>query len=189
VTHSDVRRILTTLWVVGGAAALYVYFFHREALEDLLSGAASTSLLAAGTVYVVLGCLRGFTLVPATSLVLLGLVFFEPWPLFLLTLVGILASSACVYYFAEALHLDEVLKRKHEKRMQQLQGLLERHGLPIVIAWSFFPLLPTDAVCYIAGIVRMPLTKMLLGVAIGEGAICAIYIFLGDSLLRSMGMR
>jgi uncharacterized membrane protein YdjX (TVP38/TMEM64 family) len=189
VTHSQVRRVLTALWLFGAAAALYVYFFHREALEDLLSGAATTSLLAAGGVYLVLGCLRGFTLVPATSLVLLGIVFFEPWPLFLLTIVGILASSASVYYFAEALHLDEVLKRKHEKRMTQLHGLLERHGLPIVIAWSFFPLLPTDAVCYLAGVVRMRVSTMLLGVAIGEGGICAIYIFLGDSLLRAIGMR
>lgn len=189
MTHSQIRRILTAIWLVGAAAALYVYFFHREALEDLLSGAATSSLLAAGAVYLVFGCLRGFTLVPATSLVLLGIVFFEPWPLFLLTIVGILASSASVYYFAEALHLDEVLKRKHEKRMRQLHGLLERHGLPIVIAWSFFPLLPTDAVCYLAGVVRMRVSKMLLGVAIGEGAICAIYIFLGDVLLRRIGMR
>jgi hypothetical protein len=44
VTHSDVRRILTALWLLGAAVALYVYFFHREALEDLLSGAATTSL-------------------------------------------------------------------------------------------------------------------------------------------------
>lgn len=189
MTHSEVRRILTALWLLGAAFALYVYFFQREALEDLLSGAATTSFFAAGAVYLVLGCLRGFTFVPATSLVLLGIVFFEPLPLFVLTIVGILASSASVYYFAEALHLDELLKRKHEKRMQQLHGLLERRGLPIVIAWSFFPLLPTDAVCYLAGVVRMHVGKMLLGVAIGEGAICAIYIFLGDSLLRGVGWR
>jgi uncharacterized membrane protein YdjX (TVP38/TMEM64 family) len=189
VTHSDVRRILTTLWILGAAVALYVYFFHRESLEDLLSGAATTSFFAAGALYLVLGCLRGFTFVPATSLVLLGIVFFEPVPLFLLTIVGILASSASVYYFAEALHFDEILMRKHAARMRQLHGLLERRGLPIVIAWSFFPLLPTDAVCYLAGVVRMRVTKMLLGVAIGEGAICAIYIFLGDTLLRSIGLR
>jgi len=189
VTHSDVRRTLTVLWILGAAAALYVYFFHRESLEDLLSGAATTSFIAAGAVYLLLGCLRGFTFVPATSLVLLGIVFFEPVPLLLLTIVGILASSASVYYFAEALHLDELLMRKHEARMRQLHGLLERRGLPIVIAWSFFPLLPTDAVCYLAGVVRMHVGKMLLGVAIGEGAICAIYIFLGDSLLRGIGLR
>ena len=42
MTDSDVRRILTTVWLLGAAVALYVYFFHREALEDLLSGAQWT---------------------------------------------------------------------------------------------------------------------------------------------------
>lgn len=189
MTHTEIRRILSVLWVAGAATALYVYFFHRDTLEDLLSGAAGTSLISAGAIYLVLGCLRGFTLVPATSLVLLGIVFIRPWPLFVLTLAGILASSTSVYYFAVALHLDELLRKKHATRMLQLHRLLERHGLPIVIGWSFFPLLPTDAVCYLAGVVRMRLGTMLLGVAIGEGAICAIYIFLGDSLLRAVGLR
>jgi hypothetical protein len=36
---------------------------------------------------------------------------------------------------------------------------------------------------------RVRFWKCLVGVAIGEGAICGIYIFLGDSLLRTMGWR
>ena len=189
MTHSDVRRVLTVAWLVVAGSALYVYFAHRESVEDLLSGASGTSAAAGAGVYLVLGCLRGFTLVPATSLVLLGIVFFEPWPLFALTLVGILASSASVFYFAEALHLDEVLREKHKTRLGRVRSLLERYGLLIVIGWAFFPLLPTDLICYLAGVVRMRITTLLLGVAVGEGAICAIYIFLGDSLLRSIGWR
>jgi uncharacterized membrane protein YdjX (TVP38/TMEM64 family) len=189
VTHSGIRRILTLIWIAGASAALYVYFFHRETLEDLLARASTSSVAAAAGLYLALGCLRGFTLVPATSLVLLGIVFFEPWPLYLLTLVGILASSACVYYFAEALHLDELLRQKHEKRLVGLHLALQRYGLPVVIGWSFFPLAPTDLICYVAGVVRMPIGKLLLGVAIGEGTICAIYIFLGDSLLRMLNLR
>jgi uncharacterized membrane protein YdjX (TVP38/TMEM64 family) len=158
-------------------------------LEDLLGGATSASFSAGAAVYLVLGCLRGFTLIPVTSLVLLAIVFFEPWPLFGLTLAGILVSSTCVYYFAEALHLDELLRRKHAARMAQLEHLLGRHGLAIVIGWSFFPLVPTDAVVYVAGVVRMRLGKVLLGVTIGEGAICAIYILGGDALLRAIGLR
>jgi hypothetical protein len=39
------------------------------------------------------------------------------------------------------------------------------------------------------GVFRVRFWKCLVGVAIGEGAICGIYIFLGDSLLRTMGWR
>ena len=189
MTHSDIRRVLTIVWLIVAGSALYMYFAHRESVEDLLGGATGASAFAGAAVYLVLGCLRGFTFVPVTSLVLLGIVIFEPWPLFFLTLVGILASSTCVYYFAEALHLDEVLQSKHSERLAKIRRLLDRYGWPIIIGWSFFPLLPTDLVCYVAGVVRLSLWKLLVGVAIGEGAICAVYIFLGESLLSSLGLR
>jgi uncharacterized membrane protein YdjX (TVP38/TMEM64 family) len=183
------RRLLTTIWVLGAGAALYLYFFHREALEDALAGATGASLVAGGALYLLLGCLRAFTLIPVTSLVLLGIVVFPPVPLFALTLAGILVSSASVYYFAEALHVDEILRKKHGHQIDRVQQLLERYGFPIIVGWAFFPLLPTDLICYVSGVVRVRITTVLGGVAIGEGAVCAIYIFLGDSLLRWLGLR
>lgn len=175
--------------MAGVTTALYLYFFHRDDIEQLLGGATDASIIAGGAVYLVFGCLRGFTLIPVTSLVLLGVVFFPPVPLFILTLAGILVSSASVYYFAEALHVDELLRTTHRDRLGRVQRLLLRHGLPIIIGWSFFPLVPTDLICYLSGVLRIRLMTCLVGVAVGEGAICAIYIFLGDSLLGALGFR
>lgn len=189
MTHTRLRRLLTAIWAVGAGAALYMYFFHRDGVEDALAGATSVSLVAGGALYMLFGCLRAFTLIPVTSLVLLGIVFFPPLPLFVLTLAGILVSSASVYYFAEALHVDEVLRRKHAHQIDRVQRLLQRYGFPIIVGWAFFPLLPTDLICYLSGVVRVRITTVLAGVAIGEGAVCGIYIFLGDSLLRSLGLR
>ena len=56
--------------------------------------------------------------------------------------------------------------------------------LAIVIAWSFFPIAPTDLVVYVCGALNIDLKKCLLGVTVGEGAICAIYIFLGGQALH-----
>jgi uncharacterized membrane protein YdjX (TVP38/TMEM64 family) len=189
VTHTRIRRLLTTIWVIGAGTALYLYFFHRDAVEETLAGATGASLVAGGGLYLLFGCLRAFTLIPVTSLVLLGIVFFPPLPLFVLTLVGILVSSACVYYFAEALHVDELLRKKHGRQIDRVQRLLERHGFPIIVGWAFFPLVPTDLICYVSGVVRVRISTLLSGVAIGEGAVCAIYIFLGESLLRSLQLK
>lgn len=189
MSHERRRAILTAVWLVGAAFAIGVFVFRRDALETLLDDATGTSLAVGGAVYLLLGCLRSFTLIPATSLVLLGTVFLPPSILFPLTLAGILASSAAVYYFAEALHLDEVLTRRHGEQLGRVRALLERHGFPIVVGWSFFPLVPTDLICYLAGVIRMPIGAVLLGVGLGEGAICAIYIFAGDSLLHAIGWR
>ena len=184
MNHSQLRRALGVLWLAGVGAAIFLAVFHRDVIARHLATATAVSLAAGGTMYLGLGCLRGFTLIPATSLVIMGMVFFPPVPLFLLTLGGILVSSASVYYFAEALHLDELLEKRHAGQVHRLRTLLDRHGLPIIIGWSFFPLAPTDLVCYLSGVLRIRLMTCLLGVAIGEGAICAIYIFLGDWLLR-----
>ncbi len=85
--------------------------------------------------------------------------------------------------------MDEVLRRKHGHQIDRVQRLLERYGFPIIVGWAFFPLLPTDLICYVSGVVRVRITTVLGGIAIGEGAVCAVYIFLGDSLLRSVGLR
>jgi uncharacterized membrane protein YdjX (TVP38/TMEM64 family) len=172
------------MWLLGVGVALYLVFFHRDAVVGRLEAATASSMIAGGAVYLILGCLRGFTLIPATSLVLIGIVFFQPWPLFALTLIGILISSASIYYFAEALHLDELLERKHARQLDRLRNLLDRYGLPIIVGWAFFPLVPTDLICYLSGVLRIRIATVLFGVALGEGAICGVYIFLGDWVLR-----
>ena len=177
------RRVGLLLWVMVASAALYVYFFERETLRRLaleLAGASSGWTYAA---YLFLGCIRGFTLVPATSLVLAGMLVLPPVPLYLLTLVGIVVSSAAVYEFAEAMQFDRYFEKRHGPQVARLRDLMRRRELPIVIAWSFFPIAPTDLVCYVCGALKVDLRKCLLGVTIGEGTICGIYIFLGARAL------
>jgi uncharacterized membrane protein YdjX (TVP38/TMEM64 family) len=189
VTRPHVRLVLGVIWASVVTAALYVFAFHRDVVQQQLHHAASFSMLAAGAAYLALGSVRGFSLVPATWLVVLGVAFFPPVPLFILTLAGIVISSATVYLFAGALHLDDVFRRTHPQRLEQLTNVLQRHELPIIIGWSFFPLAPTDLICYVCGVLRVSLPKCLIGVAIGEGAICAIYIVAGDSLLRLLALK
>jgi uncharacterized membrane protein YdjX (TVP38/TMEM64 family) len=184
LTHSRLRRVLGIVWFAVVTATIYLVLFRRGFVTVRLEAAAAQSIVAGGALYLLLGCFRGFTLIPATSLVLVGIVFFPPWPLLALTLAGILVSSASIYYFSEALHIEELLQTKHAHRLDRLRGLLDRHGFPIIVAWAFFPLAPTDLICYLSGVLRIRVLTCLLGVLIGEGAICAIYIFLGHGLLQ-----
>jgi uncharacterized membrane protein YdjX (TVP38/TMEM64 family) len=183
------RRCLVGLWLVVTGAGLYLFLFHRDVLQRELRDAASFSVLAAGALYLAFGCLRGFTLIPSTTLVLAAVPFLPPWPLFALTLAGIVVSSASIYLFAGALGLEALFLRRHERAYRRLQSALERWELPVIVAWSFFPLAPTDLICYVCGVMRVDLRKCLLGVTLGEGAICAVYVFLGDWALRSFALR
>ena len=173
------RTLIMALWLSFLAGAVFTYTFHRDALRELFLGLSSAPPGWAYAAYLALGCLRGFTLIPATYLVLAGMLVLPPMPLYMLTLAGIVVSSAAVYYFAEAMRMDRFFEQRYAPQVGRLRAVLKRRELPIVIAWSFFPIAPTDLVCYVCGALRVDVKKCLLGVAVGEGTICAIYIFLG----------
>ncbi len=177
------RRVLLLLWLVLLTSALYIYGFHRDTLQRLLVQLSDSPPSWLYAVYLALGCVRGFTLVPATYLVVAGMLVLPPWPLYALTVAGIIVSSAAVYYFAELMQFDRFFMKRYGPQVAQLRALMARRELPIVIAWSFFPIAPTDLVCYVCGALKVDLKKCLLGVTIGEGAIFAIYIFLGGQAL------
>lgn len=183
------RKLLIALWLALVCSALYAFVFHRDLVRDELGGAMSVSAVAGGAVYLLLGAIRGFTLIPSTTLVLAAVAFFPPVPLFALTVVGILISSASIYWFSESIGLDAVLKRRHPETVARLTDLLQTHELPIIIGWSFFPLAPTDLICYVCGVLRVNFLRCLIGVAIGEGTICGIYIFFGDQVLRWLQLK
>jgi uncharacterized membrane protein YdjX (TVP38/TMEM64 family) len=153
-------------------------------VQGELQDALSVTSIAAACIYLFLGSIRAFTLIPATFLIVVALPFFRPLPLFALTVAGILVSSASIYWFSEALRLDELFERKHPERVAQMKAVLQRNELAIIIGWAFFPLTPTDLICYVCGALKVDFKKFLFAILIGEGSICAIYIFLGDYVKR-----
>jgi uncharacterized membrane protein YdjX (TVP38/TMEM64 family) len=187
--HERLRRVLVALWLVLVSAALYTFLFHRDAIEAELETASAASIVAGSAIYLLFGCIRGFTLIPATALIVVAIPFFPPGLLFALTVAGILVSSASVYWFAEALHLDVLMARRHQSLMHELEEALRKYEMPVIVGWSFFPCVPTDLIFYVSGVVGVNVRKVLLGVGLGEGAICAIYIFLGDQALRFFELR
>ena len=182
--HSrPVRHALLATWVAVVAAALYLYFFQRAFIQSELQGVLSTSTVVACVLYVLLGSLRALTLVPATFLLLIAIPFFPPVLLFALTVPGIAISSTICYFFADALRLDEAFEKRYPKQIRKLTRALQTHPLAITIGWSFMLFLPTDLICYVCGSLRINYWKFITGVVIGEGAVYAIYIWIGAWLI------
>lgn len=178
------KTIQVVVWIALVVCAIYLYLLQRHLIQTQLDRAFYFSLVLGGLIYLIAGCLRGFTLIPSTYLVFVGLPFFRPTPLFLLTIFGILISPASIYWFSKSLRLDEYFERKHKQGVVRVKAILQKNELPAIIGWSFFPFAPTDLICYVCGILKIDFWKFLFGIFIGEGGICAIYIFLGDHVLR-----
>jgi uncharacterized membrane protein YdjX (TVP38/TMEM64 family) len=160
-----------------------VYVARADIVRDEMLALSSASAAVAATMYFILGCVRGFTLIPVTYLIPLGLPFLSPSVHFLLTMGGVLVSSASIYSLSERLQLAAYFETRHSAQIDRVRGLLRRRELPIVIGWSLFPIVPTDLLCYVCGSLRIDIRKMLVGILVGEGIICALYIFLGRQLL------
>jgi len=181
-----VRRLRLILWIAFAATFLYLYYAHTGGWSDEFRGLAASSALLGYGLYLLLGSVRGFTLIPCTNLVVLAIPLFPPVPLFALTLLGIAISSASIYAFAESLHVAEYFEGRHPEKVARVRAALARNPTTIVAAWSFLPVAPTDLICYVCGAMEISFGRFMLGVLLGEGAICATYIFAGQALLDLM---
>ena len=185
---SPPQRVRLAVWALFAAAFAFLYHRDSSLWGTELTQLATSSAWLAYAVYLLLGAVRGFAFIPVTNLLVLAIPLFPPVPLLLLTLLGIAISSASIYLFAGSLKLGEYLERKHARHMERLQGALRRNPTAIVTVWSFVPVVPTDLICYVCGVMKVSFRRFMLGVLAGEGAICTIYIFAGATLL-DLGRR
>lgn len=177
------RYIIMLLWGILFVSVLYLYFFKPGIFETYLRVAFEASAVWGYVLFLFLGCVRGFVFLPATTLIVLGFLFFTPHVLFVLSMVGILVSSSLAYWFARSLGLGEEIEKHDGKHVALLRTWLTRYELPVLIVWSGLPFTPTDLICYVCGALKIHYGKFILGIAIGEGVCVAAYVYLGDYAL------
>lgn len=186
-TFPTSKKIVIAIWIVFLVFCLGFFLTHREIFTP--EGLAEFCTQFRGHIlltYLILSLLRGFTLIPSTPFVLAGTILFPADPFWVLgiSMTGIVFSSSLIYFFSEHLGFSEYLEEKHPVKIAKLHDHLQKPtGLIFVFLWSFFPLVPTDAVCYVAGILKMNFLKFILALALGELILCSIYIFFYSGLM------
>ncbi|MDH5589529.1 MAG: VTT domain-containing protein [Gemmatimonadota bacterium] len=184
-------RLLTYAW---GGLILCV-FVAWVARPELFSEAAITGSLArlgawSFVGYVAVSMVRGLALVPSTPVVVAGGVLFpEALPAVLLvSMVGIVVSATILYHFPGYAGYDRWIEAKHPERVAELRiHLGEPRAQWFVALWAITPVVPTDAICYVAGLAGMPFRRMIVGLVAGELPLVTVYIFLGRHLTGFLG--
>jgi uncharacterized membrane protein YdjX (TVP38/TMEM64 family) len=172
-------------WLFVIAGCLLLYFLYPDAFSpERVQRFFSDNLYTGLAIYFLLSCVRGFTLIPLTPLLVAGILVFPPWPLFIVNLAGIWVSSAIIYYLARYLDFDRFFSAHYPKQIDKLTQLLRDREFPVILLWSFVPVTPTDLIVYVCSTLRVSAFKSLLGVTIGEAIICALYIFGGEAGLQ-----
>ena len=178
------RKKTCAVWLCGVAVLLLLYLTHREWFDLLLlRDVVERHAFAARTLYLLLLSLLGFTFLPSTPFAVSGVLLFSPGEAYALNLIGILTSSTLIYYFARYLGLDAAFEARFPDSTKKVHAALQRKEFPIIVGWSFFPVVPTDVIIYVSSTLNIPYWKCLLGVLLGEGALNACYIFSIDMLI------
>ncbi len=122
---------------------------------------------------------RGVVLMPSTPLVVGAALLYPELPLavWTISLLGLLASSSIIYFFADRLDFGKALG-EDRPMYKKMHGMFEsRYGYLYFVLWSFFPGAPTDVACMVAGSMRLPFLRFLLALIIGQGILYAIYVY------------
>jgi uncharacterized membrane protein YdjX (TVP38/TMEM64 family) len=137
----------------------------------------------AGAGYVLLLSGLGLFFIPSTPFAAAGVVLFGSWLAYVLNIIGIITSTIVVYYFVQFTGVDTFLAKKQQRHVKRVTKALHHRELPIIIAWSMFPAVPTDAIIYAASGLNISLKKCILGVLLGEGILNLAYILFFSGLL------
>lgn len=175
------KRIFLWSWLLFlfGCAGYYVFHsdeFTPHHIIDFIRRFEG-HLLA---VYFLISFLRGFTLVPSTPFVIAGLLLFpeNKFAVLLISLGGILFSATLIYFLSEFLGFDKYFEKAAPEKITRITSKMNSPwGFLFVVAWAFFPLAPTDLVCYLAGTTRMNYLRFIIAIAMGELAICLFYAY------------
>ena len=166
-----------------GAVVLLSLALNPELLDrDRISGFLNGLGPLAFVTYIVICLTRAVLLIPSTPFVLAGSITFPDWPIavFIVSVIGILAGALLIYSFPKFGSYDEYLEEKYPEKIGYIKEKMRgEHAYWIVMGWSAFPLVPTDLICYVAGIARMSYNKMASAVVIGELPIIILYIVVG----------
>lgn len=153
-------------------------WLSRDSISELLNNFGTMALI----VYIVLSLTRSLLMIPCTPFVLAGAISFPQWPLivFVISFTGIVLGAFLVYSFPSFGNYDEFLEEKYPAKIAALKEKMQgKYAFAIVAGWSFFPLVPTDVICYVAGIAKMSFKKMVMALLFGEIPLVTTYIFLG----------
>ena len=179
------RKFAFCFWILLITGGITAYFFFPDEINLLFLEELSDKYhYIALIIYFLILSARGLTMIPSTPLLLAGVLIFDPLELFFVNMAGILSSSTLVHYFSRYVGFDSYFETKYGKYVRKIKRSITDKELPVIVGWSFFPLVPTDLIIYVGSSLRIPIMKCLLGVFMGESVLNIFYIFSTKLILK-----
>lgn len=187
INLKQIKKIINYTWI---SIVLFVLIYALVFPSTFSAEQVSLFLQKFGhwvwLVYIVISFLRGVFLFPSTPFVFAGAILFPEKLLLvgIVSILGILVSATLLYYFAEKIGFGDYLNQKYPKKIEKARTQLNKpYGKWLVAAWAWFPFVPTDIICYVAGLVKMKYHIMITGIFLGETILVSLYLYFGKDIL------
>jgi uncharacterized membrane protein YdjX (TVP38/TMEM64 family) len=181
------RRVLVHLLVLVGllvATTLALRVFVPELSDPTALRAAilATGPLAPLAYVVVLAVQVVVAPVPGHVLGFVGGYLFGPLLGTLYSLVGVTAGSTVVFVLSRRYGRDYVERMLAPELVSQFDALVAESGTVGLFLIFLIPGLPDDAVCFLAGLTRLPLRRLVVLVAVGRAPAFALVSLAGGGV-------
>jgi uncharacterized membrane protein YdjX (TVP38/TMEM64 family) len=140
--------------------------------------------LGVGGVFVLLTVCLSHAIVPfPTEIVTAAAGFvYGFWLALPLLLACWLASALLAYWLAERFGRPLARRLVGARRLQRAEDLMERGGAATLLSLRLIPLIPYNAICYAAGVTRVPLVRYAWTTLVGIIPLTVLVAYLGSRL-------
>lgn len=185
---ATIAKFLVLLVILVGVP-LYLWFFHREILQefsDIESTKEFFEQYRSQAVYVLIGLQViqiVISIIPGQGIQFVAGLFYGLWAGLLISLAGALIGTVVTYYIAGYLGRDALYMFFGADRIDRmLRRINSKRGMILVFLIYLFPGLPKDLCTYAAGISRMKLSAFLIISMIGRTPAMIGSILIGRQL-------
>ncbi len=187
VKYWNYRKVLRFIWLFLALITIAHYcLFPEKYTAEFLVDFFKANSVAIFITYVVLSLVRSVFFLPSTIFVIMGVVLYpdEPYLVLLISMLGIILGASWIYLSVGILKVEEMFSSKSQQKFKKAESGMSRYGFWIVLFWSFFPAVPTDLICYVAGYSKMSYLKFITALFLGEIVLLSLYIWSGKSLVE-----
>src|SRR5881227_2844258 len=140
--------------------------------------------LGVGGVFVLLTVCLSHAIVPfPTEIVSAAAGFvYGFWLALPILLVCWLASALLAYWLAERFGRPLARRLVGSRRLEKAEELMDRGGAATLLSLRLIPLIPYNAICYAAGITRVPLLRYSWTTIVGITPLTVLVAYLGSRL-------